>query len=438
MGLRDLFSFGGRAAQAAPSRVRSEGVAINIQDLDDPALEQLLRGGSVASSGAVVNMTSTMGISTAWRSTLLLAGICGNFPIDVFKRVSETARLAASDHSLREVLTERPNGWQTPSTFRKMMTAHVVNKGDAFALKITSLGRVIELWPLDDPERMQVVQNDDMTLSYTFTTRKGRVVKLAQDEVFHLRGFSIDGIRGIGVLKAAREALGLSMTMQAAGGRMFKNGVLAGGAVKLPAGKSLSDEAYERLKADLDANNAGPENAGKLLILEDGLDYATGMFSAADMQFLEGRRFSRTDIAMFYGVPPFLLGDTEKSTSWGTGLEQQNTGFIQYTGLDLHVMWEEACKQQLLSKADRKAGFFIKIDPRILLRGDQKTRSEGYARALGSGGGVPWMTVNEVRALEDLPPITGGDVLPARSTAPPPTTPPKDKTDDGKRPDDQA
>jgi HK97 family phage portal protein len=426
MGIRDMFNFGRGRPASSGARVRAEGTAINITDLNDVQLEQVLRGGSVASSGAVVNMASAMGISTAWRCTLLLAGICGNFPADVMKRVSETVRVPAEGHPLRTVMTERPNGWQTPSEFRKMLTAHVVNKGDGFALKITSMGRVIELWPLDDPDRMEVVQNDDMTLSYTFTTRKGRRVQLGQADVLHLRGFSTDGIRGIGVLRAARDALGLSMTMQAAGGRMFKNGVLAGGAVKLPQGSTLSDEAYERLKADLDQNNAGPENAGKLLILEDGLDYATGMFSAADMQFLEGRRFSRTDIAMFYGVPPFLLGDTEKSTSWGTGLEQQNTGFIQYTGLDLHVMWEEACRRDLLTDADRKAGLYIKIDPRVLLRGDSKTRNENYARALGSGGGQPWMTVNEVRALEDLPPIEGGEKLPTRQAAPLALPPPKD------------
>lgn len=429
MGLREMLGFGARAASSP--RLRAEGTAITIQDLDDPALAAALRGGHIASSGAVVNINSALGISTAYRCTLLLAGICGNLPIDVYRRVSETVRVPAEGHSLRRVLTERPNGWQTPSEFRKMLTAHAVNHGDGFALKITSMGRVIELWPVDDPGRMEVVQNDDMSLSYTYTTRKGRQVRLTQADVFHLRGFSLNGIRGIGVLQAARDALGLSMTMQAAGGRMFKNGVLAGGAVKMPQGMRLSDEAYARLKAELDDSNAGPENAGKLLILEDGLDYATGMFSAQDMQFLEGRRFSRTDIAMFYGVPPFLLGDTEKSTSWGTGLEQQNTGFIQYTGLDLHVMWHEACARDLFTDADRKAGLFVRIDPRALQRADYKARTEGYARALGSGGGQPWMTVNEVRALEDLPPIEGGDVLPTRAAPALPAPTPKEEPDEG-------
>ncbi|MFZ0269933.1 phage portal protein [Caulobacter sp.] len=388
-----------------------------FRDLDDPAVAEYLRGGQVSSSGAVVNMGSALGISTAWRCTLLLAGICGNFPAEVMERVDETTRRPAVNHPLRKVMTERPNGWQTPAEFRKMLTAHAVNKGDGFALKITSMGRVIALWPLDDPDRMEVAQNDDMSLSYTFTTRKGRKVPLRQEDLLHLRGFSVDGVRGIGVLRSAREAMGLSMTQQTAGGRMFKNGVLGGGALKTAG--TLSDEAYDRLKADLDTNNVGAENAGKLMILEDGLDYASGLMSAVDMQFLEGRKFSRTDIAMFYGVPPFLLGDTEKATSWGTGLEQQNTGFIQYTGLDLHVMWEQACERDLLTDADRKAGIYIKIDSRVLLRGDSKTRTENYSRALGSGGGQPWMTVNEVRALEDLPPIEGGNVLPARMGAAP-------------------
>lgn len=424
MKLRNPFSFGRReAASPTPALVganpvRAQTTSRAFRDLDDPEVAEYLRGGAVSSSGAVVNMSSALGVSTAWRCTLLLSGICGNFPADLMQRVDEKTRVAAVGHPLRTVLTDSPNGWQTPAEFRKMLTGHAINKGDGFALKITSAGRVIALWPLDDPDRMEIVQNDDMSLSYTFTTRKGRKVRLQQSELLHLRGFSVDGIRGIGVLRAAREALGESMSQQSAGGRMLKNGVLAGGAVKTP--QALSDEAYARLKADLDSNNAGPENAGKLLILEDGLDYATNMFSAADQQFLEGRRFSRTDIAMFYGVPPFLLGDTEKSTSWGTGLEQQNTGFIQYTGLDLHVMWEQAVRRDLLTKADRDAGFYFKIYADVLLRADAKTRNENYARALGSGGGQPWMTVNEVRALEDLPPLPGCDVLPARMGA---TTP---------------
>jgi HK97 family phage portal protein len=154
------------------------------------------------------------------------------------------------------------------------------------------------------------------------------------------------------------------------------------------------------------------------MILEEGGKLDDGLMSAQDAQFLETRKFERSDIAMFFGVPPHMIGDTEKSTSWGTGIEQQGTGFVQYTGIDWFTMWEQALARDCLTDVDRAAGVFIKIDARGLMRGDFKARSEAYARALGSGGQEPWMEVNEVRSLEDLEPVTWGDGRPTPSSSP--------------------
>lgn len=414
MKLRDLFR--GRAQQLEP-RPRADGVGtgVVVHDLRDPEVAEFLRGGAISASGAVVNWDGAMRVAAAWRCTHIIAGICGNLPIDVYRRVNERERAPAVGHPLRQLLTERPNGWQTSSEFRKMLTAHAVLKGDGFGLKIMSRGRILEIWPMH-PDRVEVTQNPDMSLSYHYTRKDGQRIQLAQADVLHLRGLTLDGIRGIGVIRHAREALGLSLQTELSAARLFKNGTLAGGILTSPS--NLSDAAYRRLKESIEEENAGAENAGKFMILEEGLKLDDGLMSAQDAQFLESRKFSRSDVAMFFGVPPFMIGDTEKSTSWGSGLEQQGTGFVQYTGLDWFTMWEDALKRDCLTDQDRAAGVFIKIDPRGLMRGDFKTRTDGYSKALGAGGSPAWMTQNEVRALEDLPPIKGGDELPKPTNLP--------------------
>jgi HK97 family phage portal protein len=389
---------------AAPSIRADVGEGITFTDLADPRLGEFLRGGNMSASGVAVTVEGAMRVAAAWRCTHLIAGVCGNLPIDVYRRVSEQERAPAVGHPLRKVLTEKPNGWQTPAEFRKMLTAHAVNRGDGFGLKITSGPRILEIWPLL-PERMEVLQNADMTLSYAYMRKDGSRVPLAAADVLHLRGLTLDGIRGMGVIRYAREALGLSIQTEKAGAKLFTQGVLAGGALRTD--QSLSEEAYDRLKDSIQENNAGAENAQKLMILEEGLQFDEGMLSAKDAQFLETRKFSRSDVAMFYGVPPHMIGDTEKSTSWGTGLEQQSTGFVQYNALDWLTMWEQSLHRDCLTDKDRADGIFIRIDTRGLLRGDTQSRTEGYAKALGAGGSPAWMTQDEVRGFEDLAPMGG-------------------------------
>jgi HK97 family phage portal protein len=127
------------------------------------------------------------------------------------------------------------------------------------------------------------------------------------------------------------------------------------------------------------------------MILEEGGSSTTGMISAKDAQFLETRKFERSDVAMFFGVPPHMIGDTEKSTSWGTGIEQQGTGFIQYTALDWFTMWEQSLARDCLTDADRAAGVYIKIDARGLMRGDFKARARPTPARSDPAAQEPWM-----------------------------------------------
>ena len=180
----------------------------------------------------------------------------------------------------------------------------------------------------------------------------------------------------------------------------MKDGQFVTGVLEHP--NKLSPEAFNRLKASL-AEKSGAENTGKSLILEEGMKWGQVGMSAKDMQFLEQRDFQRYDIAMFFGVPPHMLGATEKTTSWGSGIEQQGIGFVTYTLNDWLKTWEEAIKRDLIAEREwdtHDARFYTQG----LMRGDVKARWEAHTKGLQWGVVSP----DEVRALEDMNPRPDG------------------------------
>lgn len=424
---------------ADPPRPRSEAGYQDIGgglvlDLQNPEHVQYLRNGAASSLGS---MEGAMRVAVAYRCTHIIAGACGNLPIDLYLRVSEQERQVARNHPLRAIL-QRPNGWQTSSEFRKMLTAHAVLKGNGYALKVTGRGgRILALWPIQNPDRMEPIQNDDMSLSYNYTRKDGSRIELSQADVLHLRGLTLDGIKGIGVVTYSRRALGLSLSAEEASVRLFDHGVVAGLVFSKPG--TLSDEAYDRLKQQLYDQNAGAENARKALILEDDLKVDGSLMSAEDLQFLESRKFQRGDVGMFFGVPPHMYGDVDRTTSWGSGIDSQGQGFVTYTADDWFVMWEQ-CLQRDCLNPQTESEYYVRLARQALTRADTKTRWEAYTRAL------QWtvMCPDEIRALEDMnprpdglggvflqPPNTagtpaGGDPgAPGPDNPPPPEAPPK-------------
>ena len=399
--MRGLFS---RPASRAAPAVRADlGGGITFADLTSPEALEYFRTGASA-SGASVTTTSTMRVAVAFRCTHIIAGACGNLPIDLYRRIDERTREPAVNHPVRQLL-QRPNAWQTAAEFRKMLTGHAVLKGNAYAIKVRGLGgRVAQLWPLANPDRMSVTQDPaTMALVYEYARTDGVKVRLPASEVMHLRGLTLDGVTGLGVVKYARAALGLALESEEAAGRSLRNGVMAG-LVFSKSGGELSDEAFDRLRDQLSARE-GSQGAGKSLILEDDLKVDGSPMTAEDLQFLQSREFSRSDIGMFFGVPPHMYGDTSKATSWGTGIEAQGAGFVTWTANDWFVMWEQALERDLLSEAEIASGYYVRLQRQALQRADQKGRWESYTRGLQWGVYSP----DDVRALEDMNPRPDGD-----------------------------
>ena len=368
--------------------------------LDTPEkIAEYLRSGGETRSGASVTADTAMRVAAVYRCVTLIAGAVGNMPLRLKRRLNDRETESANGEAEADLFRRQPNRWMTPSAFKSTMTAHVLMRGNAYALKVfNARGQIVSLLPIH-PDRMKAKQEPDLSIEYTYTRPNGSKIRLQQSEVMHLIGLTLDGVSGVSAITYAREAIGLSMQTEAHGANVFRNGTQIG-AVLTSKGQ-LGKEGAENLRASLEQYR-GAENSGKALILEEDMDFKPLGMTAEDAQYIETRKFTRSEIAMFFGVPPHMLGDTEKSTSWGSGIEQQSLGFVAYTLETWLTTWEETCNRDLLRAVD----LFWRFNRAALVRGDLQGRYQAYN--IGRNGG--WLSVNDIRELEDMNPIAGGDV----------------------------
>jgi hypothetical protein len=215
------------------------------------------------------------------------------------------------------------------------------------------------------------------------------------EKILHFRGFGSNGINSYSVISLARESIGLGLASQEYGARFFGQGTNMGGFLKHP--KGLSDEAYERLRKDMNRKYQGLERSHGLIILEDGMEYQKVGLTNEDAQFLETRKFQVTEIARWFGMQPHMVGDMEKATF--SNIEQQSIEAVIYTWRPRAVRLEQELNMKLL-----KSGEYVRFSLEGLLRGDIKSRYEAYKIGVGNG----WLNADEVRALEDMNPQPEG------------------------------
>lgn len=399
--------FGQASASAAPPRAAYQDKGGGVVISTPQQLEEAMRSGATTAAGIAVTPDTAMRVAAVYACVRIRAGVVANMPLHIKRRVDDRTREDASDDPLWKIFRRRPNRWQTPSQFKRMLQAHVMLRGNAIAMIVESRGRVLELIPLH-PDRVECRQNDDLSLSYVYTRKDGRRIILKQSEVFHLVGLTLDGVHGVSVIKYARETIGLSLAMENHGATIFKNGARVSVVLKHP--EKLGKEGLEFLRASLDEYRSGGESEGKALILEEGMSTEQLAMTSEDAQWIESRKFSRTDIAMFFGVPPHMIGDTEKSSSWGTGIEVQTQGFVTFSAEDDLTTWEETINRDLIPE---DSDLYAKFNRASLVKGDIKARWGAYVNGLQWGVYSP----NEVRAMEDMNPRDDGDVY-----YPPPNT----------------
>jgi HK97 family phage portal protein len=391
MALLDFFRQKQTVPEGEPRPRASAGLLFS--GLDDPDLLDFMRNGAGSASGAYVTASSALQNMALLRCVTLISESIGMLPLNVIVRGD--AKDYAVDHPLYAVLKTTPNTWQTAYEIKSQMQMQVMLHGNAYARVIRSRGNVLHLIPMES-KLVTPELGADWQMTYKYDRPDGGQIILPASEVLHLRDLSEDGIKGLSRVKLAREAIGIALQAEKAAARLFKNGVMAGGALSAP--NKLSDAAYTRLQESLESKS-GAENAHKWMILEEGLKAEKYVNTASDSQHIENRNHQIEEVARAFGVPrPLLMMD---DTSWGSGIEALGVFFVQYALQHWFTVWEQAIERTLLTPAERKT-HYVKFNERALLRGTLKDQAEFFAKALGSGGHSPWMTPNEVRDLQDL------------------------------------
>lgn len=376
----------------------------------------------VLRDGAPDAPESALRIAAVHACVDLLSGVVASRPISVMRK--ENKRLVAEEsHSVADLLTNEPNHWQTPYDFMRLVAACVLLRGNFYAQKVGRGSKIDALFPLD-PARMKPEQRPDKTIKYVYRLDNSEPVEFSAAEILHIKALSLDGITGIGVLDAAKHNIAHLDSMGKWNRAFFKNGATPGGVLQHP--QALSPEAFARLRGSFDDNFSGAENAHRPLILEEGLTWQSISISAETMQFIETFKFSRSEIAMFFGIPPHMIGDIERGTSWGSGLEQQNVAFLTYRLGPMLVNYSQAMQRDLFSRSDRRI-FRIVFDTSALTRADFATRQTGLEKMKKNG----IISANEWRAVEGMDPVANGDEYKIES-APAPT----EKRDESEKADD--
>lgn len=362
------------------------------------------QNGAVSASGTVGNSVISderaLQVSTVWACVRLISTVTATLPLDVFKYSDKGDEKQGNSHPLARLLRHSPNRFMTPVEFRECMTMQLCFYGNAYALiERNSFGDVIALNPMLSANMDVRLEKGQVIYRYA---RDGKYVDLKKHEVFHIKGFGFNGLVGLSPIAFACKSAGVAISMEDHQKDFYANGAKAPKILKT-SGAILTKEQRAQVEQNFKEIAEGPVNK-RLWILEAGFDAADIGVSPQDAEQMTARKFQVSELARFFGVPPHLVGDVEKSTSWGSGIEQQNLGFLQYTLQPYLIRWEQAIQAWIVNESERDS-VYVKHNVEGLLRGDSSARSTFMATMVNNG----LMTVNEARKLDNRPPLPGGD-----------------------------
>lgn len=326
-------------------------------------------------------------------------------PLYLYKRLTGGGKELVRKHPLFNLMRRKPNPEMTAMRYRSTLQGHLASFGNAYSyIDWGGDGYPKALWPIR-PDRVDVTRKngsleykyypgaEDRKLSEGFT--------IPNENMLHIPGFGFDGLIGYSPISLAREAVGLGLATEEFGARFFGSGTHPGMIVEHPG--QLSAQAHANLKQSLTETYSGLGNTHRLLLLQEGMKANKIVIDPKDSQFLETRKFQINEICRLYHIPPHMLADVEKSTSWGSGIEEQNIGFITHTMRPWFVLWEEELSRVLLLEREQE-DYFFEFDLMALLRGDSEKRWNAYI--MGKRNGI--LNADEIRNWENLNPIEGG------------------------------
>lgn len=360
-------------------------------------------GGEVGRRIVQISATSALAISAVYSCVTLYSDLIASLPIEVHEGSEANASRPVDKHWLIPLLNLGPNDEQTAFDFWNFVGFSMELWQNAYIEKRSISGRVVALLPLD-PAGVKAERMPTGELRYRGTS-EGRRIDLSADQVIHVRGVGGMPTGGIELLKLARETISFARDAQEASASLMANGLRPGGTLSLK--EKLQPEQRAALEKGMVEKFMGAMNAGRPMVLDNDAKYEALSIDPEKAQMLETRGFSVEEICRFFGVPPFLVGHSEKQTSWGTGVEQQTLGFYKYRLAPRLRRIEQAFTRALMTSEDRTRGRWVRFSMDDLLRGDMAARGAFYKVLRETGCARP----NEVRGWEGLPPDPEGNSL---------------------------
>jgi HK97 family phage portal protein len=370
--------------------------------LTDPRLYGFFGGGPTY-SGETVTVEGSLAIDTVWACVRLIATTISTLPVHTFQKLPDGRGKMVRDIPLFNLLHDQPNADMSAATFWTALVACLLLWGNAYAyVDRRKDGTVISLTPLL-PRNVTLTRENDGSLLYTYSFM-GKVYKYTEKQVFHIRGFSLDGIVGMSPISQARETLGLAVAAEKSAASFFKNGMRPSMVLRAP--NFLNDTQRERFGPEWMEKFSGSINAGRVPLLEGGWGLDQITMKPEDAQLLATRAWSVEQICRWYGVSPVMVGHLEKTTAWGTGLEQMNLWFLTYGLRPWLRSIEQEITRSIMTPAQRVA-YYCEFNVEGLLRTDSEKRATVMRTLVDAGIN----TLNEMRAKNNDGPLEGGDDL---------------------------
>lgn len=373
-----------------------------------------------SASGVTVTEKSALGMPAVWQAVNIIAGTCASLPLHAYKKGDESRTILTSGAAA--ALLDTPHPDLVPYDFWEIVYAHRLLWGNAYLLKLRDrLGAIKELWPIH-PSRVKVGRESETGLKvYAIDGGEdaGGLTYVGDERILHLPAFGYDGICGVGPIRIAAQGIGLALAAEEYAAKLFGSGSLASGI--LQSEQRLKPEQADKLAARWKAKAAGITGAHEVIVLDAGAKFQQLTIPPEDAQFLESRVFQVREIARMFGVPPHLLMDVEGSTSWGTGIEEQTLGFVIFNLRRWLIRTEQALTKMLAPGTVQ-----AKYNLNGLLSGSPAKRADFYTKMWQLGV----FSTNDIRMLEDMSPVEGGDLRfralnygPLDAQTPPPAPP---------------
>ena len=358
-----------------------------------------------------VSGTKALKESTVFTCIKILSETLGKLPIKIYQDNNGIRK--ASEHYLYSLLKIRPNRYMSAIDFWKCLEVQRNIHGNAYAwldIATTGLnaGKIQGIYPLDST-RVQIYVDDVGLISakqavwYVFTDLLGNQYKLNADEILHFKGLSTNGISGLSTIEVLKNNI---ENAKAAGNFLnnsYKNGMQSAGIVNYVG--ELSKEAEDVFRANFERMSSGLKNANRVSLLPMGFQYQPMALKLTDAQFLENTRLTLQQLTAAFGIKPHQVNDQTKTSYASTS--EANREFYTDTLLAILTSYEQELTWKLFLPSELMAGYYVKFNADVILRGDLTARYGAYALGIGNG----FKTANEIRALEEDPPMEGGDQL---------------------------